>query len=79
MSQGRPNLDDPLRTLDRYEVALRGLLPAQVHAELVVRSAQVHHPELATDLLRQMSSCGAEHLIDALLRLKAAMEGRRPS
>ncbi len=79
MSQGRPDFDDPLGTLDRYEVALRSLLPAQVRAERVVRSAQVPHPELATDLLRQMSSCEAEHLIDALLRLKAATEGRRPS
>ncbi len=79
MSQGPPNLDDPLGTLDRYEVALRSLLPAQVGAKPVIRSAQVHHPELATDLLRQMSNCEAEHLIDALLRLKAAMEGRRRS
>ena len=79
MSEGRPSFDDPLRTLDRYEVALRSLLPAQVRAEPVVRSAQVHHPELATDLLRQMSSCEAEPLIDAVLRLKAAMESRRRS
>ncbi len=69
----------PIRILDGYEVALRGLLAHHHRALPIVEALQAEHPELTAGLLGEMLSCDPEHAISSLIKLKEAVERKEAS